>query len=132
MIEKRALQTVVAVACLLPLLVGGASVVHGPAIFGHPADLPRDLDSQFRYVSGIFFALGLGFVSCIPSIERKGPRFRLLGALVVVGGLSRAVSLAAFGAPSAGHLLGLAMEVLVVPLLLLWQANLAARLNQPR
>ncbi len=129
MIEKRILQAIVAVACLLPLVVGSMGIVHGAAPFGHLAEVPRDLDSHFRYVSGIFFATGIGFASCIPHIERKGPRFRLLGGLIVVGGLARGVSLLAVGTPSTGHLLGLGMETIVVPLLMLWQWNLARRLN---
>lgn len=127
MIEKRILQIVIAAACLLPLIVGGQGVLHGPAPFGHLADVPRDLDSHFRYISGIFFATGLGFVSCIPDIERKGPRFRLLGGLIFVGGLSRGISLLTVGVPSQGHVLGLGMETIVVPLLMLWQWNFAKR-----
>lgn len=127
MIEKRVLQAVIAVACLLPLVVGGQGIVHGPAPFGHLATVPIDLDSHFRYISGIFFATGLGFLSCIPSIERRGPRFRLLGGLIVVGGLARLVSLLAVGVPSHGHVLGLGMEIVVVPCLMLWQASFARR-----
>lgn len=126
-LEHRLLQGVVAIACLLPLLVGGQGIVHGPAPFGHLADVPRDLDSHFRYISGIFFATGLGFLSCIPHIESKGPRFRLLGGLIVVGGFARLVSLIDVGMPSRDHVLGLGMEILVVPLLMLWQARLARR-----
>lgn len=125
MIEKRALQVVVAIACLLPFVVGGQGVLHGPAPFGHLAEVPRDLDSHFRYISGIFFATGLGFASCIPHIETKSARFRLLGMLIVTGGLARGVSLIAVGAPSTGHILGLGMETIVVPLLMLWQWRLA-------
>lgn len=131
MIEKRLFQAVVALACLLPLIVGGMGIVQGPAPFGHLAEVPPDLDSHFRYISGIFFATGLGFLSCIPNVERRGARFRLLGSLIVVGGLARGVSLLAVGAPSAGHLLGLAMEVVVVPLLMLWQAGMARRQRAP-
>ncbi|HEU0067022.1 MAG TPA: DUF4345 domain-containing protein [Sphingomonas sp.] len=135
-VEKRLLQAVVAVACLLPLIVGGQGIVHGPAPFGHlPGpyvnDVPRDLDSHFRYISGIFFATGLGFVSCIPAIETKGARFRLLGGLIFVGGLSRLVSLLAVGMPSRGHVLGLGMETIVVPLLMLWQWHFARRHPAP-
>ena len=127
MIEKRLLQAVVALACLLPLVVGGQGILHGPAPFGHLTAVPIDLDSHFRYISGIFFATGLGFLSCIPTIERKGPRFRLLGGLIVVGGLARLVSLLAVGVPSQGHVLGLGMEIGVVPCLRLWQLSFARR-----
>lgn len=127
MIEKRVLQIVVALACLVPLSIGGQSILNGPSFLGHAPIIPTDLDSHFRYISGIFFALGLGFVSCVPDIEAKGARFRLLGAMVVCGGLARVVSLLSVGPPSKGHLLGLAMELGVVPLLMLWQAGFARR-----
>ena len=131
-IEKRLLQAIVAVACLVPLITGGWSILHGPGFLGHPPVIPVDLDSHFRYISGIFFAVGIAFASCVPGIETKGPRFRLLGALVIMGGLSRVVSLAAVGVPSKGHLFGLAMELGVVPLLMLWQASFARRWRQRR
>lgn len=131
-VEKRLLQAIVAVACLVPLITGGWSILHGPGFLGHPPAIPVDLDSHFRYISGIFFAVGLGFASCVPGIEAKGPRFRLLGALVIAGGLSRVLSLVAVGMPSNGHLFGFAMELGVVPLLLLWQAGFAKRWRQRR
>lgn len=125
--EKRILQAVVAVACLVPLSVGGESILRGPGFLGHPPAIPTDLDSHFRYISGIFFGVGIAFATCIPGLEAKGPRFRLLGALVVCGGLSRVVSLIAVGPPSFGHLFGFCMELGVVPLLMLWQASFAQR-----
>lgn len=123
--ERRALQLVVALACLVPLAIGGISIVRGPGWLGHAPVVPADLDSQFRYVSGIFFALGLAFTTCVPGIERKGARFRLLGLLVTAGGLARLLSWMTVGAPSTGHQLGLVMELGVVPLLMLWQARIA-------
>jgi len=126
--ERRILQLVVALACVVPLVTGGMSIVQGPGwLKGVGAHPPVDLDSHFRYVSGIFFALGLAFASCIPRLDAMGPRFRLLGLMVVAGGLARLVSLIALGPPSQGHLLGLGMELGVVPLLMLWQAGMARR-----
>ncbi|MES2443441.1 MAG: DUF4345 domain-containing protein [Pseudomonadota bacterium] len=122
--ERRLLQALVALAALIPLAVAGTSIVRGAAWLAHGPVTP-DLDSHFRYLSGIFLVLGLGFASCIPRIEAMGPRFRLLGAMVVAGGLARALSLAEAGPPSTGHLAGLVMELVVVPLLLLWQARVA-------
>ena len=121
MIEKRLLQLAVAIACLVPLSTGGRSVLFGPGFLRGVDAVPTDLDSHFRYVSGIFLALGVAFVTCIAAIERKGARFRLLGAMVVAGGLARLLSLVAVGVPSTGHVFGLAMELGVVPLLMAWQ-----------
>lgn len=124
--ERRLLQLVAGAAALVPLSFGAIGVISGAAWLAK-ARVPADLDSHFRYLSGIFLMLGVGFASCIPAIERRGERFRLLGAMVVAGGLARAVSLAMVGPPSTGHLAGLAMELVVVPLLLLWQARVSSR-----
>jgi hypothetical protein len=124
--ERALLQAVIAFACLVPLTLGGQGVLRGITILKAPAVTP-DLDSHFRYLSGIFLTVGLAFMSCVPRIEAKGARFRLLGAMVVIGGLARALSWAEVGAPSLGHRLGLAMELCVVPLLMLWQARVAGR-----
>ncbi|MEO7692169.1 MAG: DUF4345 domain-containing protein [Sphingomonas sp.] len=131
-IEKRLLQAIIAAACLVPLITGGWSILQGPGFLGHPPVIPVDLDSHFRYISGIFFAVGIAFASCVPRIEIKGSRFRLLGALVIMGGLSRIVSLIAVGVPSKGHLFAFVMELGVVPLLMLWQAAFAKRWRQRR
>lgn len=125
--EKRLLQAIVALACLVPLTAGGSGVLFGPRWLGGVTEVARDLDSHFRYISGIFLGVGIAFATCIPALETKGPRFRLLGALVVAGGLARLFSLISVGAPSSGHLFGLAMELGVVPLLVAWQAGLARR-----
>ncbi len=127
--ERRLLQAAAALAVLVPVCAGSWGVIRGAAWLDH-GDVPRDLDSHFRYLSGIFLMLGLLFASCIPRIERMGARFRLLGAMVVAGGLGRLVSLLAVGAPAAGHLLGLGMELGVVPLLALWQARVASRFGR--
>lgn len=124
--ERRLLQLVVALATIVPLAFGTLGIVRGAQWLAHGAVRP-DLDSHFRYLSGIFLMLGIGFASCIPAIERMGSRFRLLGAMVIAGGLARALSWAMVGAPSIGHRYGLAMELAVVPLVLLWQARVARR-----
>jgi nitrate reductase NapE component len=124
--ERRLLQLAVALGCIVPLVAGGSGMIEGPAMLaGMGSDAPADLDSHYRYLSGLLLAVGLAFATCIPAIERKTGRFRLLAFLVVVGGLGRLLSMASVGAPGEGHMFGLAMELLAVPLLVLWQARVA-------
>lgn len=123
---RRALQAVIALLASIPTLTGGAGLLLGPDFLRLDPPWPADLDSHFRFLSGTFLAVGLGFYSCVPRIEARSGRFRLLAALVVCGGFARLCSLAIAGAPSAGHLVGLLMELVVVPLLVLWQGRIAA------
>lgn len=126
--EKRALQIAVAIACIVPLFASTAGIVLGVAFLGgKPRPIPADIDSHVRYLSGIFLVVGIAFASCVPEIERKGPLFRLLGAMVVVGGLARLLSWLDIGMPGPGHRFGLVMELGVVPLLMVWQARIARR-----
>lgn len=126
-LERRLLQAAVALGCVVPLLAGGAGMIQGPAFLsGGGPESPADLDSHFRYLSGLLFAIGLAFASCIQGIERKTGRFRLLALLVFMGGLGRLFGLVSAGVPGAGHVFGLAMELGTVPLLVLWQARVAS------
>lgn len=126
-VEKRALQVAVAVVLILPFTAAIAGVVGGPKFLGRPPVIPTDLDSHFRYVSGIFLAMLIAYASCIPAIERKTDRLRLLGFLTVIGGLARLWSLLRIGVPSTGHQVGLAIELGIAPAILLWQARVARR-----
>lgn len=128
--EKRALQVTVALILILPFTAAVAGVVGGPRFLGRPPVVPTDLDSHFRYVSGLFLAMLLAYVSCIPGIDRKTERLRLLGFLTVVGGLARLGSLVMVGVPSVGHQVGLAIELGIAPMILLWQARVARRFER--
>ncbi len=126
--ERRLLQGAIVLACLVPLSAGLAGAIEGPAMLrGVAAAPPPDLDSHMRYLSGLLLGIGIGFLACVPRIEASGAAFRLLGLIVVVGGLARALSLAEVGAPGVEHRLALAMELGATPLLLLWQARIARR-----
>jgi hypothetical protein len=126
--ERRLLQICIAVACLVPFAAGGAGVIASTRMLAHVgAPAAVDLDSHFRYLSGLLFGIGLVFAACIPRIEQQGRLFRGLAAVIVCGGLARFFSLLAFGVPGAGHLFGLTMELGVVPTLALWQARVARR-----
>lgn len=125
LVETRLLQAIVAVLAVTPILVGLEGIMSGPAFLRISEPWPADLDSHFRFLSGVFLAIGIAWYSCIPDIEHKTPRFRLLAAFTFAGGLARLLSLVVAGRPSIGHLAGLCVELVAVPPLVLWQARIA-------
>ena len=125
--ERTCLQVAVAVASMVPILAGIAGVVEGPAFVRGVEASPTDLDSHFRYLSGLLLGIGLAFVTCIPRIERAAVLFRALALIVFLGGIGRLLSAVLLGLPGGGHMFGLAMELGVVPLLALWQGRVARR-----
>jgi hypothetical protein len=131
--EALFLQIVVSVLSAIPVSAGLAGVVCSWKFPGFAlSNWPIDVDSHFRFLSGIFLCVGVCFLTCVPNILRKTERFRLLSTLVFTGGLGRLLSLLVVGQPSAGHVVGLVFELVIVPLLVCWQAWLVKKLNAPR
>jgi ABC-type Co2+ transport system permease subunit len=124
--QRRLLQMIIAVLALVPIGAGLAGVLIGPAFLVTSPPWSNDLDSHVRFLSGVFLVLGLAWWSCIPHIETKTERIWLLGVATFVGGLARLYSLILVCAPTTGHLIGLGLELIAVPLILLWQARLSA------
>jgi hypothetical protein len=128
--ERRYLQRVVAAAGLVPVASGLFGVLFGATLTGD-AGLSVSGDSHYRYLSGLLLGIGLLFWSCIPAVEQKTGRFQCLTLVVVAGGLARLAGLGLTGVPSLPMLGALAMELVVTPLLCLWQARVA-RQYRPR
>jgi Domain of unknown function (DUF4345) len=121
--ERRYLQRTVAVLALVPVSAGLFGVVFGPALTGDQVSVSAD--SHFRYLSGLLLGIGLLFWSTTPAIEEKTGRFRLLTLLVVIGGLARLLGLLLTGIPSLYMLSSLALELVITPILALWQTRVA-------
>lgn len=122
--EKKLLQIAIIAGCAVPLLAGGSGVLQGAGLLDGQG---ADLDSHFRYLSGLLLAIGLGFLSCVPRIEAQGARVRLLTFIVVVGGVARLYGSLTQGLPDLPMRLALGMELVITPALCLWQARLARR-----
>ena len=121
--ERRLLQQVIAVAALVPVLSGLSGVVFGFALTGDRT-MSVSADSHFRYLSGLLLGIGL---CTIPSIEEKTTFFRFLTLVVVLGGIARLLGLWLTGVPSLTMLAALFMELVVTPVLCLWQTRVANR-----
>ncbi len=126
--ERHALQAVIAIAGFVPVLSGLAGALLGAAMTGGgPFD--ASLDSMVRYLSGLLVGIGLAFWEAIPHIERRTDRVRLLTAIVFLGGLIRLIGIVLIAVPNGGMLFGAVMELVITPLICLWQTRVAHRFD---
>jgi hypothetical protein len=85
----------------------------------------RDAVAQAAYLSGLLLGIGLAYWSLIPDIEKRGAAFTLLTAIVQVGGLARLYAAVRMGTLSPGIAAPLLMELVITPLLWLWQQRVS-------
>lgn len=126
-LERNAFRLTVAVAGCVPVFAGLGGALFGVDLF-HGASGPDldGLDSHLRYLSGLLLGVGLAAWATIPHPERHTARFRLLTPIVFLGGLARLYDALAEPQPIARTVLfALCMELVVTPLICLWQARIA-------
>jgi MFS family permease len=127
--DKKQLQRVVVVCSFIPILVGLDGVLLGARMLGGTfgSGVSLGVDNQFRYLSGVFLAIGISYLSSVRKIEQHGERLRLLAALVVAGGIARLVGVTITGLHSIFTILIIAAELVIAPCLCLWQSRVARR-----
>ncbi|WHQ69945.1 DUF4345 domain-containing protein [Methylorubrum extorquens] len=130
--ERRFLQRTVVVVAIVPVLAGLYGVLFGIDGIGGGTPVNISADSHFRYLSGLLTGIGILFFTCVPGIEDKSRLFRFLTLVVVLGGLARLLGLSLTGVPSLTMLVALALELVVTPLLCLWQMRVARQARDQR
>ena len=115
----------VAVVGLIPVGAGLAGLTQGTDMLGLWGGI--DLDSHYRYLSGLLLAIGLAYWASIPVIEMRGDRFALLTVIVAIGGLGRALGMLRFSLPGPVMSAALGVELIVTPAIYLWQIRMARR-----
>lgn len=121
--EKRLLQASIVLAACVPITAGTYGMLAGTDMIAPAADI--SLDNHFRYLSGLLAGLGFAFLFMVRTIERHTFTIRLLTGLVVLGGLARLMGALFVATPSPLMLAAIGMELVVTPLLCLWQGRLA-------
>lgn len=130
-IERGLFQAAVFLAALVPIAAGTAGVLHGSAMIPGARFEGADLESHFRYLSGLLLGIGLAFMVITPRIERNTALFRALCLIVVAGGIARLIGAIEVGIPGMAHRLALIMELGVVPAMVLWVGRIERRSSRP-
>jgi hypothetical protein len=128
-VERRVFQGIVGLLSVIPLIGFTIAMTSGTGYFlPEGAERSVNLDNQFRYLAGVYTAVTIAIWWTLPKLEERLAPLRIACAGVFLGGVGRLASMAALGAPADRTMVaGVALEMGVVPLLLLWHARLARR-----
>jgi hypothetical protein len=129
--NKRPLQIVSALMGAVPVITGTVQMmgIHDPLYAG--LHLPEDatLDSNMRFLAGVWLGLGLANWWLVPRIAQETVLFRFLWLMIFLGGIGRLVSMASVGLPLTPFIGFTVLEIVGAPLFVYWQYRVAHSKN---
>lgn len=126
--ERTAFQVAVGVASVVPVTTGLLNMTVGlrgvPGSGGSPTP---SADSEFRFANAFWFATGPLLWAAVPDIERKTVLLRGVVGAIFLGGVARLLGWRHAGRPHPIIIAGVATELVVGPLLLLWHRRFTSQ-----
>ena len=121
--SRRALQVCLGVLAVVPLASGLWGMIAGPAGLPGGQHTTATVDSEYRFTNAFWFVAGCVVCWAIPQVERATAVLRVVLGAAFVGGLARLLAMIASGAPHPVFLGALVIELVGVPLVLVWQSR---------
>ena len=124
--SRRALQVVSGLLSVIPIITGGLTMMGLRDPIYAAAGLPEHalLDSNLRFLGGLWLVAGLAMIWLIPRIERETALFRVLWLMIFAGGVGRLLSMAFVGPPPWPFIGFTLLEIAGAPFFIAWQARL--------
>lgn len=122
--SRRALLVLIGIVGAIAVGGGGAGIVLGAVTSADPQRVAVATSSEYRFLSGVWLALGLSLWWSLVRPETRAGMTRIVLIVAITGGLGRLVSLLVDGWPGAGFVSALVIELIGLPLLLWWHLRI--------
>lgn len=125
--SKLALQIVMGLVSLVPIGGGIRGIIQAPKHMPLNFEAASAVTAEFRFLSAVWLVAGLVIIWIIPRVEKETGAFRVVGAAIILGGLSRIISLVTLGPfhDDSSLYIFMGLEIGLTPLLLIWQTYVA-------
>jgi len=133
----NAFRVTIYIIAAIPLITGLMDLFHGVAAqqtagmtLSEKSINDPLLNSTFRFFAGLWFGVGLLLILFVRDLKRYSTALSVLFLILFVGGIGRLITMAQLGLPedSASRiivLVGIGVEIVLMPILYLWQRKLA-------
>ena len=119
----RPLLIVLYVLGVVPVATGLLAILGGPAAAPGGAPAVASVDSEYRFVNTFWLAAGLILWWSLRRAADRALVTRTVLAIAAIGGIPRLVSLLVVGPPHPIFLGTLVLELVIVPLVILWHSR---------
>jgi hypothetical protein len=126
--QRSALQVCLILAALIVMLTGVLGMLGVLNPLYASILLPHEplLDTNLRFYSGLWLVIGIAILATVRSFERHLGMYRLIWAMLFVGGVGRMMSLIMMGPPPFPIVALMILELSGAPLLAYWQNRMPA------
>ncbi len=129
--SRKTLRIFLIILGLVPTITGALTMmgIHDP-LFAD-LNLPHSalLDSDLRFLGGIWLGLGITVLATVRELEKHFPLYRILWGMIFLGGVGRLISMFVIGLPPAPFIGFTVLEIVGAPIFLYWHYQLAK--NRP-
>jgi Domain of unknown function (DUF4345) len=123
----RVLTLVVRILCIIPFATGAVDLLLGANALNtvgvqlsDEALTEPSLNSQLRFFAAIWLGFGFMVWHATSDLTKHAAWFRLMCFALILSGVGRLISLIQFGIPAAPFVVATIIELVVIPLVLLW------------
>lgn len=125
MTSRKNLQRTITGLSVIPIFFGALVLLTGSAAIPDAGSPSASVESELRFYGAWYLGAGLFLASLAPRIEERGRELRIFAGLLILSAIGRTIGIAADGWPHP-RLVGLmAVEYLLPPILVVWQARVA-------
>jgi Domain of unknown function (DUF4345) len=123
----RVFQGIMAILTIIPLATGVLTMfgLSNPEYKSAGFPMHLVLDSNLRFYGGVWLGLGLVLVWMLPRLHQETKLFFAISLMIFVGGIGRLVAMFFAGWPPVPFIAFTALEIIGMPLLVLWQRKFA-------
>ncbi len=125
--SKLTLQIVMGLLAIIPVATGLLGLLGVEDPFYVAVGMPPIviLDTNLRFYSGVWLGLGLSLCWLIPSIEKRTVPFRVIWAMIFIGGVGRLLSMLVLTWPPFAFVAFTALEIVGAPFFIWWQSRVS-------
>ena len=125
--SRKTLQIFLIILGLVPTITGALTMmgIHDP-LFAD-LNLPNSalLDSDLRFLGGVWLGLGITVLATVREIEKHFALYRILWGMILLGGVGRLISMFVIGLPPVPFIGFTVLEILGAPIFVYWHAQIA-------
>ena len=116
----RALLIALGLIAVVPLATGLLGIVGGLQFGPGGGETVEYFDSEYRFLNVVWFSMGIALLWTLRAPVERAPFTRFILLTLVCGGVSRLISVSQVGWPPGVFRGSLAVELIMIPGLLLW------------